>query len=124
MKIVAVIALLVVSLSARADLPKEMYMANDAGGFVVLTVEPCAFVNVSKEYPYKAYATESSDIVNHAGCWNTPDTSDVPTELYSKPEGAGGPPTIRVIRMVNTWWEEGGRASFLQSNFTPEKKRH
>jgi hypothetical protein len=123
MKIVAVIALLVVSLSARADLPKEMYMANDAGGFVVLTVEPCAFANVSKEYPYKAYATESSDAVYHAGCWTSPDTSEVPTELYSKSEGAGTPPTIRVIRMVNTWWEEGATATFLQSNFTPEKKR-
>ena len=112
-----------VSVAAMADEPKEMYMANDAGGFVVLTAEPCAFANVVKEYPYKAYATEASDIVHHAGCWSTPDTSEVPTELYSKSEGAGVPPTIRVIRMVNTWWEEGGRASFLQTNFTPQKKR-
>ena len=115
--------LMISSLTAQADLPKEMYMANDAGGFVVLTAEPCAFEKMRKEYPYRAYATESSDIVNHAGCWTSPDTSDVPTELYSKSEGAGTPPTIRIIRMVNTWWAEGGAASFLQSNFSPEKKR-
>ena len=123
MKIVAIIALLVMSLSARADLPKEMYMANDAGGFVVLTIELCEFPEVAKEYPYKAYATESSDAVYHAGCWTSPDTSNLPTELYSKSEGAGTPPTISVIHMVNTWWKEGGTASFLQRNFSPEKKR-
>ena len=119
---IAALALLV-SLSAHAEPPKEMYMANDAGGFVVLTVEACRFKQVAKDYPYRAYATESSDAANHEGCWDSPDTSDVPTQIMSKSEGAGEPPTIRVISMVNTWWEEGGRASFLQTNFTPQKKR-
>jgi hypothetical protein len=122
MKIVAV-ALLVVSLSVMAEQPKEMYMANDAGGFVVLTAEPCKFENMIKEYPYRAYATESSEAVNHEGCWDSPDTSSVPTQIMSKSEGAGEPPTIRVLPMVNTWWQEGGRATFMQTNFKPEKKR-
>jgi hypothetical protein len=26
--------------------------------------------------------------------------------------------------MVNTWWVEGGKATFFQSHFTPEKKRY
>jgi hypothetical protein len=120
---IAVLALLV-SLSAHAEPPKEMYMPNDAGGFVVLTAEPCAHKNVAKEYPYKAYATESSDVVYHEGCWNSPDTSDVPAQIMSKSEGAPEAPTIRVIQMVNTWWVEGGKATFFQSHFTPEKKRY
>lgn len=118
-------ALLVMSLSVNAaEPPKEMYMPNDAGGFVVLTIEPCKFDKVSKEYPYRAYATEASDAAFHEGCWDSPDTSAVPTTIMSKSEGAGEPPTIRVIPMVNTWWVEGGLASFLQSNFRPEKKRY
>lgn len=119
---IAVLALLV-SISALADEPKEMYMANDAGGYVVLTVEPCAFKQVAKDYPYKAYATESSDKVYHEGCWDSPDTSGVPTQLMSTSEGAPTAPTIRVIPMVNTWWAEGGQATFMQSHFSPAKNR-
>ena len=120
---IAALALLV-SLSAHAEPPKEMYMANDAGGFVVLTIEPCTHSIVLKEYPYRAYATESSNAVMHEGCWSSPDTSEVPTELMVKEEGAGPAPTLRVIKMVNTWWVEGGKATFFQSSFLPEKKRN
>ena len=123
-KILLLLVATFIQTAVAADLPKEMYMPNDAGGFVVLTLEPCAFEKASKEYPYKAYATESSDVVYHEGCWNSPDTSDVPTQIMSKSEGAPGAPTIRVIQMVNTWWVEGGRATFLQTNFSPEKKRY
>jgi len=105
------------------ELPTEMYMANSAGGYVVLTTEPCVAESVKKDYPYRAYATESSDIVKHEGCWSSPDTSEVPTSVFSKSEGAPEAPTLHVIQMVSTWWKEGGYASFLQSHFTPEKKR-
>ena len=37
-------------------------------------------------------------------------------------EGAGEPPTIRVIKLVNTFWDEGGTATFLQSAFKSKKK--
>jgi hypothetical protein len=120
---IAVLALLV-SLSATAGEVKEMYMANDAGGFVVLTTQPCTIEKMAEEYPYRAYATESSEAATHEGCWTSPDTSEVPTQLMSKSEGAGPAPTIRVIPLVNTWWVEGGRATFLQTNFSPEKKRN
>jgi hypothetical protein len=109
---------------AAAELPKEMYMPDDAGGVVVLTTRPCTVEKMAEEYPYRAYATESSDLVNHEGCWNSPDTSEIPTQLMSKSEGAGPAPTIRVIPLVNTWWVEGGRATFMQRNFSTEKKRY
>lgn len=123
-KILMLLTVSLIQSAAAAELPKEMYMPNDAGGFVVLTTQPCKFEQVTKEYPYRAYATESSDAVNHEGCWDSPDTSAVPTQLMSKSEGAGTAPTIRVIPMVNTWWAEGGMATFMQSNFSPEKKRY
>ena len=121
--IFAAIVILISEFAYADEMPKEMYMPNDAGGFVVLTTEPCAFDKVTKEYPYRAFATESSDAVDHEGCWSTPDVSNVPTQLYSKSEGAPDAPTIRIIAIVNTWWREGGKASFFQSNFSKEKKR-
>jgi hypothetical protein len=124
MKKILASLVLCVSVISYADEPKEMYMPNDAGGFVVLTIELCKFKEISKEYPYRAYATESSDAVYHEGCWVSPNISSVPTQIISKSEGAGEPPTLHVIRMVNTWWEEGGRATFTQRNFRPEKKRY
>ena len=123
-KILLLLVATFIQTAIAAEPPKEMYMPNDAGGFVVLTTEPCAFEKASKEYPYRAYATESSDIVYHEGCWASPDTSDVPTQIMSKSEGAPEAPTLHVIQMVNTWWKEGARATFLQSHFTPEKKRY
>jgi hypothetical protein len=117
-KILLLLTASLIQTAVAADLPKEMYMPNDAGGFVVLTVEACRFKQVAKDYPYRAYA------VNHEGCWDSPDTSDVPTQIMSKSEGAPEAPTIRVISMVNTWWEEGGKATFMQRNFSPEKKRY
>jgi hypothetical protein len=103
-KILLLLVATFIQTAVAADLPKEMYMPNDAGGFVVLTLEPCAFESVSKEYPYKAYATESSDAVYHEGCWDSPDTSDVPTQIMSKSEGAPEAPTLRVIHMVERGW--------------------
>lgn len=114
---------LLLSINAYAEQPTEMYMPNDAGGFVVLTAEPCPILKVSKDYPYRAYATEASDIVFHEGCWDSPNVTEVPTELLVKEEGAGPAPTIRAIAMVNTWWKEGGVATFRQTHFTKEKKR-
>jgi hypothetical protein len=109
-------------ISSAEGLPNEMYMANSAGGFVVLTTEPCVFDKVSKEYPYRAYATESSDIVLHEGCWVNPNTDEVPTTIMATSEGAPPAPTLYIIHIVNTWWKEGGYATFLQERFTPEKR--
>jgi hypothetical protein len=108
--------------SLAEEPPNEMYMANDAGGYVVLTIEKCRLDTVVLQYPYRAYATESSALVHHEGCWSSPSTDQLPTELLSKSEGAGEPPTIRIIKMVNTFWDEGGTATFLQSAFSSKKK--
>jgi hypothetical protein len=123
-KILLLLTASLIQTAVAADLPKEMYMPNDAGGFFVLTTRPCTIEKMAEEYPYRAYATESSDLVYHEGCWNSPDTSEVLTQLMSKSEGAGLAPTIHVIPLVNTWWVEAGRATFMQRNFRPEKKRH
>ena len=106
---IATLALLV-SLSAMADEPKEMYMPNDAGGFLVLTLEPCQLAGANKvEYPNRAYATESSDLAVHEGCWIRYTDNSGYAEFAES--------------MVNTWWGPGLMANFRQKLFGPEKKR-
>jgi hypothetical protein len=107
---IAILALLV-SLSAAADEPKEMYMPNESGGFVTLTIEPCLYDSVKKEYPYRAYATEdaASEIV-HEGCWISPSIAEAPKSM-------------KIIPVVNTWWVDGGQVTFLAPQFSPERKR-
>ena len=107
---IAMLALLV-SLSAAAEEPKEMYMPNESGGFVVLTLETCLYDSVKKDYPYRAYATEDAagEIV-HEGCWISPGIEEAPK-------------TMKIIPVVNTWWVEGGQVTFLAPQFGPEKKR-
>ena len=109
---IAILALLV-SLSAAAEEPKEMYMPNEAGGFITLTQETCLYDSVKKEYPYRAYATEDEQgTVVHEGCWISPST-----------EGAPQAQGIRIIPVVNTWWVDGGQVTFLVPQFSPERKR-
>ena len=107
---IAILALLV-SLSASAEEVKEMYMPNESGGFVTLTLESCLYDSVKKDYPYRAYATEDAagEIV-HEGCWISPSIVEAPK-------------TMKIIPVVNTWWVEGDMVTFMAPQFSPEKKR-
>ena len=93
---------------------KELYMPNESGGYVVLTVEPCKFSEAVKlGYDSRAYATESDTEkpATHEGCWTSPDTSDAP-----KLKG------VRIIPLVNLWFD-GEVVTFPQTMFGPERKR-
>ena len=105
---------LLVSLSAAAEEPKEMYMPNEAGGFVTLTTEACDYTEALKQgFEYRAYATEDAGgTVVHEGCWISPSIEDAP-----RAQG------VRIIPVVNTWWVEGGQVTFLAPQFSPERKR-
>ena len=91
------------------ELPKELYMPNDAGGFIVITVEDCTFEYAKKEFPNRAYATEITDNgeIIHEGCWMT--------EI---------PPDSRYIPLFNIFFEPNIVASYPHKDFSPEKKRH
>jgi hypothetical protein len=112
-KLSLVLVAMFFTLKATAqDLPKEMYMPNEAGGFIVLTTEPCAYPAADKlGYKFRAYATEDSELARHEGCWDSPDTSKAPKT-----------PDIKIISLVNLWFD-GDMATFPQYLFGPEKKR-
>lgn len=92
---------------------KELYMPNDAGGFVVLTVEDCADKSKAALFPYYTYATNAKGEVVEQGCWMSPDATDALTNV---PEGA------RVVYIFNLRY--GNETHTLpQHYFSPEKKR-
>jgi len=101
-------------LAADYSTSKELYMPNESGGYVVLTLEPCKFpAAVKLGYDSRAYATESDTEkpATHEGCWISPSTADAP-----QIQG------IKIIPLVNLWFD-GEAVTFPQNMFTPEKKR-
>ena len=110
----AVIFLLYSNLALTQELPLELYMPNESGGYIVLTTDACANTDALKlGYTYRAYATESdSDTpVTHQGCWDSPSVADAPRL-----------PGVRIIPLVNLWFD-GDMATFPQTMFGPEKRR-
>ena len=110
----AVISLLLSNFALAETPPKELYMPNESGGFVVLTTDACPIADAAKlGYKYRAYATESDseNPARHEGCWDSPSIAGAP-----KLEG------IRIIPLVNLWFD-GDLITFPQTMFGPEKKR-
>ena len=110
----AVIFLLSSNFALAQDLPKELYMPNESGGYIVLTTDACPTAEVVKKgYKYRAYATESDSEkpATHEGCWDSPSVADAP-----RMEG------VKIIPLVNLWFD-GDMATFPQTMFGPEKKR-
>ena len=111
----AVILLLLSNFALAETLPKELYMPNESGGYIVLTTDACPDTDAAKlGYNYRAYATESDseNPATHEGCWVSPSLADAP-----KMEG------VRIIPLVNLWFEDGDTVSFPQTLFGPEKRR-
>lgn len=95
------------TLTAHAEVT-EMYMPNDAGGFLVLTDNPCPIEGVKNEYPYAAYETD--DIENSIdGCWVRPEGAPDKFEPFV------------IVRMVE--WGSVNIGVFKQHLFTPIKQR-
>ena len=110
MKILSFIVLLASCFALQSEeLPKELYMPNDAGGFIVVTVEDCGIQYVSEMFPNRAYATEIVDDkeIIHEGCW-------VAGEAPNDP---------RFFSIFNLFFEPDIIATYPQRDFGPEKKR-
>ena len=110
----AVILLLLSNFALAETPPKELYMPNESGGYIVLTIDACPNADVAKKgYKYRTYATESDgeNPVTHEGCWHSPSLADAP-----KMEG------VRIIPLVNIWFD-GDTVTFPQTLFGPEKRR-
>lgn len=110
--ILALVAALFITFATAEDYSKhkELFMANQAGGIVALTVEPCAIAAAkAKKFENRAYATEGNGTL-HEGCWMAPDTSEAPDY-----------PGMRIIPIVNVWFDDT-IVPFDQKLFAPISK--
>lgn len=87
----------------------EIYMANEAGGYVVLTHEPCQMEPHKELYPYHAYATEGNGTV-HLGCFTIPSIKEAPKV-----------PGMDVFAVVN-FIDEDGESFVIPAHFFKSEK--
>lgn len=57
----------------------EVYLANSAGGWIVLTHEECSAETVKDYFPWRGYATEGNGAV-HEACYEIPSIDDAPKQ--------------------------------------------
>ena len=109
--ILALVAALLSLPATSADYSehKELYMANQAGGDVVLTLEPCAIEEAKKlGFENRTYVTVAGGKTVEEGCWIAPGI-----------DGAPNVPGITIIPLVNVWYD-GIILPFEQNQFSPQ----
>jgi hypothetical protein len=114
MKIQMFLVALLLALDSAADpVNLEVYAANDAGGYIVLTHESCQLSKYSKEYPYRGYATTNEANIVYEGCYDVPSVADAPKI-----------PGYKVFPMVNFIDGDGLRVEWPLDIFKPEKENN
>lgn len=111
MKNIITIALLsVLSTPLMAEKSLTVCLANNAGGEIVLTHEPCTGEKVNTNlFPFHAYATEASGTI-HTGCYDIPSVAD------AKP--SNGTKIIPLVNFVDV--VDLQVITFKAAGFTPE----
>ena len=92
----------------------EVYMENQAGGYLALTHEECKSEKVRDRFPFHAYGIEAGRAEPHLACYDIP---KLPTR-----EEANIPEGMSLIAVVNLIDLADGEVHMLQANwFTATK---
>lgn len=92
----------------------EIYMANEAGGWLTLTHEECKMERVKKQFPWHAYGTEANGTVHNA-CYIVP-------SLPTAKEQAEIPQGVKVFPVVNIIDLEDGQVHTLRADWFTSTK--
>ena len=106
-KLLAVTALLATPLSYAQD---EVYMENQAGGYLALTHQECKVEELRDTFPYHAYGVDGSGQTVGQACYQIP---KLPTqeELGEVPAG------MSIIPLVNIIDLQDGEVHTLQASW-------
>jgi len=102
------LALTLVSLPLLAQ--DEVYMENQAGGYLALTHQECKVDKLKDTFPYHAYGVDGEGNVLGQACYQIP-------KLPNQEEMAEVPEGMSVIPVVNIIDLEDGEVHTLQANW-------
>lgn len=90
------LTVLALTLSSIAIAQDEVYMENQAGGYLTLTHEECKVPELTDVFPYHAYGIDGSGKIVGVACYQVP---KLPTqaELSDTPKGMSIIPIVNVI---------------------------
>ena len=102
------LALTLVSLPLLAQ--DEVYMENQAGGYLALTHQECKVDKLKDTFPYHAYGTDGEGNILGQACYQIP-------KLPNQEEMAEVPEGMSVIPVVNVIDLQDGEVHTLQANW-------
>jgi len=110
-----VASLLFVSLNCFAEgiNVDKVYMANQSGGYIVLSQEECKLTKYSDNYKLRAYATTSEPGVEYEACYDVPSI-----------QGAPDIPGFKIFPIVNYIDEDGMIVEFHLDMFSVDMLPH
>jgi len=94
----AILIATVFSLSALAG--SEVYMENQAGGYLALTHEKCKVEELRDTFPYHAYGVDQTNKIVGMACYQIP---ALPTqeEMTEVPQGMSIIPVVNLIDLMD-----------------------
>lgn len=105
--LIVVSLLLATSIAFAQD---EVYMENQAGGYLALTHQECKVSKLKDVFPYHAYGVDGEGNVIGQACYQIP-------KLPNQEEMAEVPEGMSVIPVVNVIDLEDGEVHTLQANW-------
>lgn len=111
-KILLIVAL---TLSTAVSAQDEVYMENQAGGYLALTHDECKVDKLKEVFPYHAYGVDGNGQTVGQACYQIPKLPNQ-AEMSEVPEG------MSIIPVVNIIDVEDGEVHTLQASwFTATK---
>jgi hypothetical protein len=105
--LIVVSLLLATSIAFAQD---EVYMENQAGGYLTLTHQECKVSKLKDVFPYHAYGVDGEGNVIGQACYQIPKLPNQ-EEMTEVPEGMSVIPVVNVIDL------EDGEVHTLQANW-------
>jgi len=96
-KILLLLALFPLTAFAQQD---EVYMENQAGGYLALTHDECKVDGLKEIFPYHAYAVDGENNLIAQACYEMPYFPNQ-EEMNQVPDGMSIIPIVNVIDLVN-----------------------
>lgn len=91
-----ILLIVALTLSTAVSAQDEVYMENQAGGYLALTHDECKVDEIKETFPYHAYGVDGTGQILGLACYQIPKLPDQ-AELSAVPQGMSVIPIVNVI---------------------------